>query len=181
VQIVDLPLAGLKLLLPRVMTDARGSFVEAFHAPRFREAGIEHEFVQDNLVCSKQGTLRGLHYAVPAQAKLVLVTRGRTYDVAVDLRPESPTFGHWYGKYLDATEREAIFLPPGFAHGYCVTSETADVWYKVSSVYDAAAERQIRWNDPDLAVTWPVPEPLLSERDHAAESFRAFAHRMRAL
>ncbi len=153
--------------------------MEAFHAPRFREAGIEHEFVQDNLVCSKQGTLRGLHYAVPPQAKLVLVTRGKTFDVAVDLRTGSATFGQWYGAYLDAEARETLFLPPGFAHGYCVMSEAADVWYKVSSVYDAAAERQIRWDDPDLGVQWPVERPLLSERDRTAESFAAFAARVR--
>jgi dTDP-4-dehydrorhamnose 3,5-epimerase len=179
VQVVDLPLAGLRLIRPEISRDARGCFVEAFHAPRFREAGIEHEFLQDNLVRSKQGTLRGLHYAVPPQAKLVLVARGKTYDVAVDLRPGSATFGRWYGTYLEDEARETLFLPPGFAHGYCVMSETADVWYKVSSVYDAAAERQIRWDDPDLGVEWPLERPILSERDRTAESFAAFAARLR--
>jgi dTDP-4-dehydrorhamnose 3,5-epimerase len=181
VDVTELPLAGMKLIRPRVFEDARGFFVETYQEPRYRAAGITCAFVQDNFSRSFAGTLRGLHYqARPGQAKLLRVTQGRSYHVAVDIRPGSPTFGQWQATTLDADEPSELFLPVGFAHGFCVLSDVADVTYKVSAVYDAEAERQIRWDDPDLAIAWPLTAPLLSPRDRAAESFAEFARRVGA-
>jgi len=180
VQVIDLPLAGLKLIKPRVFPDRRGFFVETYQLPRYREFGVECEFVQDNHSRSARGTLRGLHYqASPGQAKLIRVATGTIYDVAVDIRPDSPTFGKWYGTYLTAEEHEQVFIPVGFAHGFCVMSEAADVLYKVSTVYDPKTESGIRWNDPEIGVEWPVKEPLLSPRDEQTESFADYARRVR--
>jgi len=179
-EITELPLAGLKLIRPHVFRDSRGFFVETYSEPRYREAGIDVHFVQDNHSRSAKGTLRGLHYqSSPGQAKLIRVIHGRIFDVAVDIRPESPTFGKWAGEYLDAEEHLQLFIPAGFAHGFCVVSEAAEVTYKVSSVYDAKTEVGMRWNDPDIGVEWPIQEPLLSARDQSAESFREFAQRVR--
>jgi dTDP-4-dehydrorhamnose 3,5-epimerase len=179
-QAEDLSLPGLKLLRPRVLRDARGFFFESYHAPRFHAAGIDCVFVQDNHSRSVKDTVRGLHYqSSPGQAKLLRVTSGRIFDVAVDIRPDSPTFGKWEGAYLDAEEHAQLFIPVGFAHGFCVTSESADVCYKVTSVYDAATECSIRWDDPDIGVSWPTSTPLLSPRDLEAESFRSFTERVR--
>jgi dTDP-4-dehydrorhamnose 3,5-epimerase len=179
VQAIDLPLPGLKLLKPRVFRDERGFFIETYSAPRYREAGIDATFVQDNHSRSTRGTLRGLHFqSTPGQAKLIRVATGSIFDVAVDVRPGSPTFGKWYGATLDAEEHAQMFVPIGFAHGFCVTSDVADVVYKVSSVYDAKTETGIRWNDPDIGVSWPIPEPLLSARDQQAESFADYAKRV---
>lgn len=179
-QVEDLSLPGLKLIRPRVFRDARGFFFESYHEPRFRAAGIDCVFVQDNHSRSVKDTVRGLHYqSSPGQAKLLRVTSGRIFDVAVDIRPDSPTFGKWEGAYLDAEEHAQLFIPVGFAHGFCVTSETADVCYKVTSVYDAATECSIRWDDPDIGVTWPTTTPLLSARDVDAETFKSFADRVR--
>ena len=163
---------------PRVFADPRGCFFETYQDARYRARGIGATFVQDNHSRSSRNTLRGLHYGVPAQAKLVHVAFGRTYDVAVDLRPESATFGRWHGTVLDAEEPAQLFLPEGFAHGFCVLSDYAVVAYKVSARYDAGAEREILWNDPDLAVSWPVTAPLLSARDERAESFADYARRV---
>jgi dTDP-4-dehydrorhamnose 3,5-epimerase len=179
-EITELPLSGLKLIRPRVFRDPRGFFIETYSEPRYREGGIDVRFVQDNHSRSAQGTLRGLHYqSAPGQAKLIRVIQGRIFDVAVDIRADSPTFGKWFGEYLDAEEHLQLFIPVGFAHGFCVVSETAEVTYKVSSVYDAKTEVGMRWNDPDIGVEWPVKEPLLSARDESAESFREFAQRLR--
>jgi len=167
-QVIELPLSGLKLLKPRVIRDSRGFFIETYHQPRYREAGIDCTFVQDNHSRSTRGTLRGLHYqSSPGQAKLIRVTNGSIFDVAVDIRPDSPTFGKWHGTYVDADEHAQFFIPVGFAHGFCVVSDVADVVYKVSNVYDAATECGIRWNDPDIGVEWPLSDPLLSPRDDA--------------
>jgi dTDP-4-dehydrorhamnose 3,5-epimerase len=180
-EVVDLPLAGLKLIRPRVFPDSRGMFFESYHEPRYQAAGIAVRFVQDNHSRSVEGTLRGLHYqSSPGQAKLIRVLSGRIYDVAVDIRPDSPTYGQWYGAYLDAVEHAQLFVPVGFAHGFLVTSDVADVMYKVSSVYDAKTESGIRWNDPEIGVKWPTTAPLLSERDLQAESFAAYTRRVRA-
>ena len=136
--------------------------------------------MQDNHSRSKRGTLRGLHYqSSPGQAKLIRVASGSTFDVAVDIRPESPTFGQWYSATLDDEEHAQLFIPVGFAHGFCVTSEVADVVYKVSNVYDAKTEKGLCWNDPDIGVKWPVAAPLLSAADQQAESFAEFAKRVR--
>ena len=176
--VIELPLAGLKLIKPKVFGDARGFFLESYHEPRYRAAGIDTGFVQDNHSRSKKGTLRGLHYQErPGQAKLVRVCSGRIYDVSVDIRPESPTFGQWCGEYLDADSHQQLFIPIGFAHGFCVVSEFAEVLYKVSNPYDPSTEKTIAWNDPDIGVVWPEQSPLLSERDQTGEPFADFTRR----
>ncbi|HLV65452.1 MAG TPA: dTDP-4-dehydrorhamnose 3,5-epimerase [Polyangiaceae bacterium] len=177
---LDLELSGLKLIRPRVFRDPRGFFLETYHASRYKAAGVPVDFVQDNHSRSVRGTLRGLHYqSHPGQAKLVRVASGRIFDVTVDIRPESPTFGRWQGLYLDSEEHHQLFIPVGFAHGFCVTSEAAEVLYKVSSPYEASTECTIAWNDPDIGIDWPVQEPLLSTRDQSGERFRDFARRVR--
>ena len=178
-EVTPLGLAGLLLVKPRVYGDERGFFLESYNAERYRKAGIDAAFVQDNHSRSVHGTLRGLHYqSRPGQAKLVRVTLGRVFDVAVDIRPGSPTLGQWRGVELDAETHQQLFVPIGFAHGFCVLSDFAEVQYKVSSVYDAAAECSIRYDDPEIGIEWPVPEPLLSQRDREAESFAAFLSRV---
>ncbi len=175
----ELKLAGLKLISPDLFGDSRGFFLESYSEPRYVAAGIECRFVQDNHSRSRQGTLRGLHYqSTPGQAKLLRVASGRIFDVAVDIRPDSPTFGQWEGVTLDAEKHEQLFVPVGFAHGFCVLSETADVMYKVSTVYDAATECTLSWDDPEIAVAWPLSEPLLSTRDRAGESFADYKKRV---
>jgi dTDP-4-dehydrorhamnose 3,5-epimerase len=175
----NLPLEGLKLIRPKVFRDSRGFFFEPYSEPRYREAGIDCTFVQDNHARSARGTLRGLHFqSHPGQAKLVRAAAGRIFDVAVDIRPESPTFGRWHGVYLDGDDHAQIFVPIGFAHGYCVMSDFAEVLYKTSAVYDARTETGFAWNDPDVGVAWPIEEPLLSERDVRAESFAALRERL---
>ncbi len=178
-QTTDLSLAGLKLIQPRVFRDDRGFFIETYSEPRYAEVGIDVTFVQDNHSRSVKGTLRGLHYqSSPGQAKLVRVATGRIWDVVVDIRPASPTFGKWEGAVLDAEDHAQLFVPVGFAHGFCVLSESADVIYKVSSPYNPATEYSIRYNDPDIAVDWPVRVPVLSDRDLKAESFAAYRARV---
>lgn len=177
-EILELPLAGAKLIRPRVFRDARGFFLESYSAERYRAAGMPETWVQDNHSLSKERTVRGLHYqSSPGQAKLVRVTRGRIFDVLVDIRPGSPTFGKWHGQLLDAEAHEQLFAPVGFAHGFAVLSEIAEVQYKVSSPYDGAHECSIRWNDAEIGVAWPVSEPILSERDQVSESFASFKAR----
>ena len=154
---------------PRVFRDDRGFFVETYHAPRYRAAGIDVTFVQDNHSRSTRGTLRGLHWqtAPHPQAKLIRVLEGEILDVAVDIRDGSPTFGRWTAVTLSADNFRQLFVPVGFAHGFLVTSEVAEVEYKCSDIYDPAAERGLMWNDPALAIAWPVTEPTLSARDRA--------------
>jgi len=178
VQVIDLELSGLKLIRPTVFGDERGFFLETYSAPRYAAAGIQVTFVQDNHSRSVKGTLRGLHYqSQPGQAKLVRVSRGRIWDVAVDIRPESPTFGRWHAVELDDQKNEQLFVPVGFAHGFCVLSDFAEVQYKVSSPYDAKTELALDYADPDLKVAWPISSPLLSARDQTAESFASFRAR----
>ena len=177
-EIVELPLFGAKVIRPRVFRDTRGFFFESYSAGRYADHGIGEVWVQDNHSCSVQGTLRGLHYqSTPGQAKLVRVTRGRIFDAIVDIRPESPTFGKWHGEELDAEQHAQLYVPIGFAHGFCVLSDVAEVQYKVSSPYDGAHECAIRWNDPEIGVAWPVASPVLSERDQTSESFAAYKAR----
>jgi dTDP-4-dehydrorhamnose 3,5-epimerase len=179
-EVIELPLPGLKLLKPRILRDRRGFFIETYHEPRYREAGIDCHFVQDNHSRSTRGTLRGLHYqSHPGQAKLIRVTSGSIFDVAVDIRPDSPTFGRWHGLFVNADEHAQFFIPVGFAHGFCVVSDVADVVYKVTTVYDAVTECGIRWNDPDIGIEWPISDALLSPRDEQMESFAEFASRTR--
>ncbi len=170
---------GLVLVEPEVHGDRRGFLVETYSADRWRELGIDVEFVQDNHSRSRAGILRGLHFQTsPGQAKLVRCTRGRIWDVAVDLRRDSPTYRRWEGYELDDERHRQLFVPVGFAHGFCVLSDVADVAYKLSSLYDPATEAGIAWDDPDVGVEWPVAEPEVSERDRDAP--RLAEHRRRA-
>lgn len=162
-------LPGVLILEPKRFGDDRGFFMELFHAKRYEEAGISGPFVQDNFSRSAKGILRGLHFQEPhAQGKLVQVMAGAVYDVAVDVRRGSPTFGKFVGVELSADNRRQLWVPAGFAHGFCVLSESADFHYKCTDVYTPASERGIAWNDPDLAIPWPVTSPLLSPKDAAA-------------
>ncbi len=162
-------LGGLVLVEPEVHGDSRGFLVETYSADRWRELGIDVEFVQDNHSRSRAGILRGLHFQTsPGQAKLVRCTRGRIWDVAVDLRRDSPTYRRWEGYELDDERHRQLFVPVGFAHGFCVLSDVADVAYKLSSLYDPETEAGFAWNDPDVGVEWPVSDPEVSERDRNA-------------
>lgn len=177
-EVENLPLSGAKLIRPKVFRDSRGFFLESYSAPQYTAAGIPEVWVQDNHSKSVKDTLRGLHYqSTPGQAKLVRATLGHIFDVLVDIRPGSPTFGKWHGVHLDAETHTQVYVPVGFAHGFCVLSEVAEVQYKVSSPYDGAHECSIRWNDPELAVAWPVTSPVLSARDQTSESFADFKQR----
>jgi dTDP-4-dehydrorhamnose 3,5-epimerase len=173
VNVERLPLEGLIAITPRVLTDGRGFFLESYRESLYADAGIDVRFVQDNHSRSVRGTLRGLHFQrTPGQAKLVRVVTGRIWDVAVDIRPSSPTFGQWYGMELDAEQHKQLFVPVGFAHGFCVLSDVADVLYKVSNPYDAATESGFAWNDPEVGVAWPITDPILSARDTSAPPLR---------
>jgi len=162
-------LDGVVLLEPTVHGDARGFMVETYRRDSWAEVGVGVEFVQHNHSRSSRGTLRGLHFQTePGQAKLVRCPRGRIFDVAVDLRTGSATYGQWEGHELDDERHRQLFVPAGFGHGFAVLSEEADVSYLLSSTYDPATEAGIAWDDPDVGVEWPVDEPLLSERDKGA-------------
>jgi dTDP-4-dehydrorhamnose 3,5-epimerase len=166
---LETKLDGLVLLGPTVHGDERGFMVETFRTDAWAKLGIDVEFVQHNHSRSSKGTLRGLHFQTkPGQAKLVRCPRGAIFDVAVDLRRDSPTFGQWEGHVLDDESHHQLFVPVGFGHGFAVLSDVADVAYLLSSPYDPATESGIAWDDPDVGVEWPVAEPLLSERDKAA-------------
>ncbi len=168
-KISETELPGVLLLEPKRFGDDRGFFMELFHAKRYSEAGIPGPFVQDNFSRSAKGILRGLHFQQPhAQGKLVQVFAGAVYDVAVDIRRGSPTFGKWVGMELSADNRRQLWVPAGFAHGFCVLSESADFHYKCTELYSPASEHGIAWNDPDLGIPWPVKSPLLSPKDSAA-------------
>jgi dTDP-4-dehydrorhamnose 3,5-epimerase len=159
---------GLVLIEPRVIADDRGFFFETFRAGEYADLGVDVPFVQDNHSRSVRGTVRALHFQLePGQAKLVRAARGAIWDVAVDLRRESPTYGTYEAFELTDENAHQIFVPVGFAHGFCVTSETADVTYKVSSYYEGATERGIAFDDPAIGIAWPVDEPLVSERDRS--------------
>jgi dTDP-4-dehydrorhamnose 3,5-epimerase len=166
---LDTRIDGLVLLEPTVHGDERGFLVETFSEQAWRDAGVDCAFVQDNHSRSGAGILRGLHFQTsPGQAKLVRCLRGRVWDVAVDLRRASPTYGQWEGFELDDELHRQLFIPSGFAHGFCVLSDLADVHYKLSSYYDPATEAGIAWDDPTVAVRWPVADPQVSERDSSA-------------
>ena len=162
------PITGSWLLTPKVHADSRGQFVESFQKGVFAEqTGLSIDFIQDNEVVSRQGVVRGLHLQNDpyGQAKLVRVVLGQIYDVAVDLRADSPSYGEWFGVELSAENHSQLFLPKGFAHGYSVLSERAIVQYKVDAPYNPEAESGIRYNDPDLGINWQVDNPMLSEKD----------------
>ena len=178
-QVVDGKLAGIKIVRPQIFTDARGFFFESYNAATYAAAGIDAVFVQANHSRSIKGTVRGVHYqSRPGQAKLVRVILGRIWDVTVDIRRDSPTFGQWEARVLDDQSREQLFIPIGFAHGFCVLSDFAEVEYNASSLYDPETECAISYADPELAIDWPVSSPLLSARDQEAESFAAFRSRV---
>ncbi|HEY5961527.1 MAG TPA: dTDP-4-dehydrorhamnose 3,5-epimerase [Polyangiaceae bacterium] len=176
---IEHELDGLKLVRPQLFKDDRGWFFEPYNEARYCQAGIVDRFVQDNLSCSTGGTLRGLHYQrSPGQAKLVSVVSGRILDVVVDIRPESKSFGRWVSVELDAETHTQIYVPVGFAHGFCVISDRAEVLYKVSSPYNAAEECTISWNDPEIGIAWPIASPVLSTRDQRGESFATYRRRV---
>ena len=164
-KVTELELPGVLLIEPDLFRDERGSFVESWNARRFTQAGIDLEFVQDNISWSRQGVIRGLHYQHPnGQAKLISVLRGEVWDVIVDVRRGSPTFGRWTGVTLSEEGRQ-LLIPEGYAHGFAVLSELAIFSYKCSRYYDPASEWTIRWDDPELEIEWPVRHPVVSEKD----------------
>lgn len=166
-------LRGVLVLTADVYTDERGAFQETFHQQRYRDAGLAVDFVQDNWSRSTRGVLRGLHYQIEKpQGKLVYVVRGEIFDVAVDLRGGSPTFGQWASVVLNDRNGRQMYVPPGFAHGFCVLSESADVIYKCTDVYHKPGERGVLWSDPDLAIEWPVASPSLSPKDKVLPRLR---------
>jgi dTDP-4-dehydrorhamnose 3,5-epimerase len=166
---VPTAIPGVVLVEPQVFRDARGFFLESFHAEKYRDGGIPGPFVQDNHSHSSRGTLRGLHAQNPnPQGKLLRVIEGEVFDVAVDARRGSPTYGQHVGVVLSADNMKQIYVPPGLLHGFVVTSDTAQVEYKCTAFYDPAGEFSVAWNDPDLAIPWPVDTPILSEKDAAA-------------
>ena len=173
--VVDTSIPDVKLIEPQVFGDHRGFFLETFHASRYRElAGIELDFVQDNHSRSAQGVLRGLHFQkTKPQGKLVRVVTGTVFDVAVDIRRNSPTFGKWEGQILSDENKRQFWVPPGLAHGFVVLSEYADFEYKCTDYYDPADEGAIKWDDADIGIIWPDEvAPVLSEKDLAAKGFR---------
>jgi dTDP-4-dehydrorhamnose 3,5-epimerase len=168
VNVIPTPLPGVLVIEPKVFGDDRGFFMETWQAERYADAGLP-PFVQDNLSFSARGVLRGLHYQEPGpQGKLVQVLQGEVFDVAVDIRHGSPTFGTWHGVTLSAANKRQFWVPAGFAHGFVVTSETALFAYKVSAPYRPEYDHSLRWDDPDIGIAWPVTEPTLSAKDQAA-------------
>ena len=165
-KVIETPLAGVLRIEPRVFEDSRGFFLESFNAERFAAAGLPDSFRQDNHSRSRRGVLRGLHYQLQRpQGKLVGVIRGEVFDVAVDVRTGSPTFGQWYGTTLHEDDPAFLWIPPGFAHGFCTLSDVADLVYKCTDVYVPSDDRGILWSDPTINVNWPVQRPLLSDKD----------------
>ena len=166
--IVETSLPGVLLFEPNVFGDSRGFFVESFRESWLAQAGIDATFIQDNQSRSRRGVLRGLHYQfVNPQGKLVRAARGEVYDVAVDIRRDSPNFGHWFGTHLDDVAHRLLWIPPGFAHGFCVLSDEADFAYKCTQYYDPASDAGVRWDDPALGINWPELDvaPQLSDKD----------------
>lgn len=164
--VIKTDLAGVVIIEPRVLSDARGYFFESFQMLRYQQHGIAAEFVQDNLSYSVKNVVRGLHYQLEhAQGKLVFVTKGKVLDVVVDVRLGSPTFGKSITVELDDVTHRQIYIPPGYAHGFCVLSEMANVLYKCTEYYHPTGEHGIIWNDADLAIAWPLSQPILSEKD----------------
>ena len=173
---IKMKISGVVIIQPKVFEDQRGFFMESYQKQVFVEAGIDYEFVQDNHSSSQGSTLRGLHYQIiQPQGKLVRVIIGEIFDVAVDLRKNSPSFGSWIGAYLSAENKHSLWIPPGFAHGFFALSHRADVIYKTTDYYNQEGERGIRWDDPDLAIDWPIPEgtePIISNKDLNAPLFK---------
>jgi dTDP-4-dehydrorhamnose 3,5-epimerase len=172
-KITSTKIKDVLLIEPRVFDDERGFFYESYNQKVYQKFGINVDFVQDNHSRSQKNTLRGLHYQVnPGQAKLVRVILGEVFDVAVDIRFGSPTFGQWVGYHLNSKNKQQMFIPTGFAHGFCVTSDFAEFEYKCSEFYSPQDERGIRWNDPELGIQWPVENPILSDKDNRNTLFK---------
>ncbi|NRA65141.1 MAG: dTDP-4-dehydrorhamnose 3,5-epimerase [Pseudobacteriovorax sp.] len=170
-EVVETALPEVKLIKPKIFGDDRGFFYESFRKQVYQNHGITLEFVQDNLSKSNKGVLRGLHLQNPnSQGKLVTVLSGEVYDVAVDVRVGSPNFGKSVGFYLSEHNKHQLWVPPGFAHGFQVTSESATFFYKCTDYYNPRSEMSILWNDPKIAIDWPLPDPSLSEKDRTALS-----------
>lgn len=171
-QVIPTDIPEVLIIEPAVFGDERGFFIETWQRKKFAEIGIDIDFVQDNHSRSVQGTLRGLHYQIrQPQGKLVRVTQGAVFDVTVDLRRSSPTFGQWVGEYLTVENKRMLWVPPGFAHGFYVTSDVAEFQYKCTDYYAPEYERSIQWDDPDLGITWPLKgEPLVSAKDRQGVS-----------
>lgn len=175
-KIVETRLPGVLIIEPTVFGDARGFFVESFQAERYKEAGIDLPFVQDNHSRSTKGVLRGLHFQrTRPQGKLVRVSRGSVWDVAVDIAPASSTFGQYVGVELNDENHRQLWVPPGYAHGFCVLSEVADFQYKCTDFYCPEDEGALVWNDPDVNISWPVEQPLLSDKDLRNPTLRQLA------
>ena len=165
-KVIETKLLGVLIIEPKVFGDSRGFFKETFQTERYREAGIEDNFVQDNYSRSQKGVLRGLHFQITKpQGKLISCPKGAVFDVAVDINPESTTYGQYVGVKLTEENHKQLWVPPGYAHGFCVLSETADFHYKCTDYYDPSDEGGVIWNDPDVAVEWPIAKPLLSSKD----------------
>ncbi|WP_114193577.1 dTDP-4-dehydrorhamnose 3,5-epimerase [Edaphovirga cremea] len=173
-QVRDAKIQGVKIIQPKIFGDARGFFLETFEKKRYQEMlNIDLEFVQDNHSRSSKGVLRGLHFQkVNPQGKLVRVVQGEVFDVAVDIRPDSPTYGEWEGVLLSEENKTQFWVPPGLAHGFVVLSEIADFEYKCTDYYNPAHERCLFWNDPEVGIKWPLENPLLSEKDKVGELFK---------
>ena len=170
-RVVPTAIPGVVIIEPKIHQDGRGFFLETYHAERYHEHGIAGPFVQDNHSRSVAGTLRGLHLQLRhPQGKLIRVIEGEIFDVAVDVRRNSPTFGRWVGINVSAENFRQVYVPPGFAHGFAVVSPTAQVEYKCTDIYDPASEVGIAWNDPAIGIAWPVSDPMLSPRDAAHPS-----------
>lgn len=176
VQVKDYKIPGLKVLSLRRFDDDRGFFVERFNASHFAHLGLPVEFVQDNLSRSAPGVLRGLHYQFDQpQGKLVGVIRGQIWDVAVDIRKGSPTFGKWAGIELNGDDQTLFWIPPGFAHGFCnIGSDVADVYYKATAVYNSKGEEGIKWSEPEFNIDWPLAKPIVSARDEDVQTFAQY-------
>nr|WP_199044928.1 dTDP-4-dehydrorhamnose 3,5-epimerase [Dyella sp. ASV24] len=168
-KVIETTLPGALVIEPQVFGDARGYFYESYNKAKYAEAGVTAAFVQSNVSRSAKGVLRGLHYQWPnPQGKLVSVLEGEVFDVAVDIRRGSPTFGRWAGVMLSADNKRHFWIPEGFAHGFCVVSEFATFAYQCTALYDREADAGVRWNDPDIGIDWPISQPLLSEKDEKA-------------
>lgn len=166
-------LEGVLLIEPTIHIDSRGRFFESYEKEKYRALGIREDFVQDNQSLSNKNVLRGLHYRVdPEQAKLVRVVKGEVFDVVVDIRKDSPTFGEWQSFILSSTNFLQLYVPVGFAHGFCVLSDVAEFLYKVSEYYSAEKEKGILWNDPDIGINWPISNPVLSDKDEGNPRLR---------
>ena len=169
ITVTETTLPDVVVIEPRVFDDERGFFLESFNAQDFAKAGLPSHFVQDNHSRSTQGVLRGLHYQYPAwQGKLVRALVGEIFDVAVDIRRNSPHFGQWCGLILSAQNHKQLYVPPGFAHGFCVLSEVSEMAYKCTALYESSDDAAVLWSDPDIGIDWPIANPILSNKDNAA-------------